>query len=185
MSIASPSTPALARYSFRRSILEPEKTYTLYPDRLEVRAEGEPARVYPLDGVQSVHLKFERTKQRAYFNCLVDTDQGRVALRHLHWGGVLNFDDRRGSYTPFVRALLQALANRPGVHFKAGSLLNFITALVGLPVMAVLGVLAFSMGLWPATALAALMVFICLSMLGRSRPRSFDPAQPPSDLLPT
>lgn len=185
MSIASPATPALARYAFRRSILESEKTYTLYPDRLEVAAEGEPASVYPLDRVQSVHLKFERTKQRAYFICHIHTRDGRVSLRHVHWGGVLNFEDRRESYTPFVGALLRALASRPGVHFKGGSLLNFVTALVGLPLMAILGMLAYTAGLWPATALATLMVFICVSLLGRSRPRTFDPADPPADLLPT
>jgi hypothetical protein len=184
MSIASPASASLARYSFRRSILEPEKTYTLFPDRLEIAAEGQPPAVHPLDRVREVHLKFERTKQRAYFNCIIHTDGGRVALRHVHWGGVMVFHDRRESYAPFVRALLLALASRPGVHFRAGSMVNFVTAIVGLPLTAILGVLAFTAGLWPATALAALMGIICVSLLGRSRPRTFHPAHPPSDLLP-
>lgn len=182
--LAAPSSAAVVRYSFRRSILESEKTYTLYPDRLEVTAEGEPARVHPLDQVETVHLKYDRTKQRAYFQCFIHTRTDRIALRHVHWGGPMIFQDRRETYTPFVRALLLALADRQRVHFKAGSLLNFVTALVGLPLMLALGLMALAAGLWPATALAALMVFVCLSILPRSRPRSFDPRDPPAALLP-
>lgn len=186
MTLTTPAaaSAALARYAFRRSILEPEKTYSLYPDRLQVEVDGAPVQSYPLDRVDAVHLKFERTKQRAYFQCFIHTPGGRVMLRHVHFAGIASFEDRRETYTPFVRALLAALAQRPGVRFKAGSLVNFITAIVGLPVMLVLGVLAFSMELWPATFLAALMAFICLSMLRRSRPRAVDPRNPPADLLP-
>lgn len=186
MTISAPAATApLASYSFRRSILEREKTYTLYPDRLEVAAYGEQPQVYPLDQVDGVHLKFDRTKQRAYFQCLIDTSGGRVSLRHVHWAGVADFDDRRATYTPFVRALLLALANRPGVSFRGGSLLSFVTAIVALPLLAALGVLAFTMGRMVLAGFAAFMAFICLSVLRRSRPRSFDPRDPPATLLPS
>lgn len=184
MSIAAPAAASLASYSFRRSILEREKTYTLYPDRLEVAAEGETPRVYPLDRVDEVHLKFERTKQRGYFNCSIHTADGKVSLRHVHWAGVANFDDRRETYTPFVRALLQALANRPGVYFHAGSLLNFLTAIVGLPLVVALGLAALAADRMAGVGLAALLAFMCVSLLPRSRPRRFDPHDPPAALLP-
>jgi hypothetical protein len=186
MSIAAPAAAApIASYSFRRSILEPEKTYTLYADRVEVAADGERPRVYPLDQVEGVHLKFDRTKQRAYFQCLVHTAGGRVSLRHVHFAGIANFDDRRATYTPFVRALLLALAQRPGVHFRAGSLLNFVTALVALPLLAVLGVVALTMDRMAPAAFAAFLAFICVSVLRRSLPRGFDPRDPPAALLPS
>lgn len=184
MTITEAPAPSIPRYSFRRSILESERTYSLYPDRLVVEEGGAPIKSYGLDSVRGLHLKFERTKQRAYFICHVETDGGRVALRHVHWGGVAAFEDRRATYTPFVRALLVRLADRPGVEFRAGSLLSFVSAIIGLPLMLILGGLAATMGLWPATALAALIVFMCISMLGRSRPRRFDPRNPPDDLLP-
>ncbi|HEX2078067.1 MAG TPA: hypothetical protein VHG08_10165 [Longimicrobium sp.] len=187
MTITAPSPAAaapIASYSFRRSILEREKTYTLYPDRLEVAAEGEMPGVYPLDQVDEVHLKFDRTKQRAYFSCFIHTADGKIALRHVHWGGVANFQDRRETYTPFVRALLLALANRPGIYFHAGSLLNFLTAIVGLPLVVVLGLAALAADRMVGVGLAALLAFMCLSILPRSRPRRFDPRNPPAALLP-
>ena len=184
MTIAAPAAAALASYSFRRSILEPEKTYTLYADRLEVAAVGEPPRVYPLEQVAGVHLKFDRTRQRGYFQCVIHTAADDVSLRHVHWAGVANFHDRRETYTPFVRALLLALSTRPGVLYRAGSLLSFVTAIIGLPLFVVLGVAALAMGRTVSAALAGLMMFICLSLLRRARPRSFDPRNPPAVLLP-
>lgn len=185
MQTAAPPSTALATYSFRRSILEPEKTYTLYPDRLEVGAEGEPAQRYPLDQVDTVHLKYDRTKQRAYFQCFIHTRSGdRISLRHVHWGGLAIFKDRRETYTPFVRAVLRALAGRPGVTFKAGSLLNFIVALVGIPAFAVLAGLAFSIGLTVPGLFALFMLLLCIPVLRRSRPRAVDPQNPPAALLP-
>lgn len=181
---AAPPSACLARYAFRKSILESEKTYALYPDRLEIQAEGEPPEVHPLADVETVHLKFERTRQRGYFQCFIHARGGRIMLRHVHWGGIGSFQDRRETYTPFVRALLRALAQVPGVRFKAGSLLNFASAIIGLPLMLILGVLTLVAGLWPATALAALMVFVCASVLRRSRPRAVDPLNPPEDVLP-
>jgi hypothetical protein len=181
---AAPATGAVARYSFRRSVLESERTYSLYPDRLVVEENGVPIQSHELDRVRGVHLKFDRSKQRAYFQCLVDTDAGRVSLRHVHWGVIAAFEDRRETYTPFVRALLAQLANRPGVQFRAGSLLTFVSAIVGLPVMLLLGGLSAVMGLWPGALLAALLVFMCVSVLRRSRPRGFDPLQPPEAFLP-
>ncbi|HEV3049966.1 MAG TPA: hypothetical protein VGX50_06645 [Longimicrobium sp.] len=183
--IEAPPAAALASYSFRRGILEPEKTYTLYPDRLEIAAEGQRTEHYPLDHVDTVHLKYERTKQRAYFQCFIHTRQGhRISLRHVHWGGIARFEDRRESYTPFVRAVLQALAGRPGVRFKAGSMLNFIAAILGIPAFAALALLAFSLGSTAPGVFALFMLLLCIPVLRRSRPRSVDPLNPPASVLP-
>jgi|GEM_PF-3516797 len=181
---AAPPAAALATYSFRRSILEKERTYTLYPDRLEVTGEDTPPRSYPLDQVRTVHLSYNRTRQRGYFQCFIHTTGDRISLRHVHWGGIAVFQDRRESYTPFVRALLLALAQRPGVRFKAGSIVSFITAVVAIPLFAVLAWLAFSIGVPAAGVFALFMLLICVPMVHRARPRALDPRDPPAALLP-
>ena len=169
----------LARYSFRRSALEQMRTYTLYPDRLEVDGV-----IYPLDEVQRVHLKYEHTKQREYYQCFVHTRRGRIDLRHVHWQAFAKFEDRRATYTPFVRALLAETARRPHVHYRAGSMANFVGAIVGIPVMGFLVYLCIVLGQIALAGFAGFMLVLCLLMLKPSRPRRLDPLAPPADLLP-
>src|SRR5688500_5852319 len=126
----------LARYTFRRSVLEQARTYSLYADRVVVEGTQGPAQTYLLGDVQVVHLKYEHTKQREYYQCFLHTRRGRIDLRHVDWVSFGQFQDRRATYTPFVRALLAELARVPGVRFKAGSTANFIAAILGVPVMA-------------------------------------------------
>ncbi len=184
--IGAPSNYAgrLAQYAFRRSMIEAERTYTLYPDRLTVEGEGLPPQVYELSQVRRVHLKYERTKQRAYYQCFIHTDKGRVDLRHVHWQGLANFEDRRGTYTPFVRTLLHTLARYPGIRFDAGSMANFIAAIIGIPLMGILTLLALLVGLLLPALVGLGITVLCILMLRRSRPRRVDPAAPPADLLP-
>lgn len=173
-----------AQYSFRRSVLEQELTYTLHPDRLVVEGAGLPPQSYPLSDVRKVHLKYEHTKQRAYYQCFIHLTRGRIALRHVHYVSFAKFEDRRTTYTPFVKALLAAVAGVPGVQFKAGSMANFIGAIIGVPLMAGLAWLCISLGRFVLASVAATMAFIALLMIGRSRPRRVDPLAPPDDLLP-
>ncbi len=179
-----PAQHPLWQYAFRRSALEPEKTYTIYPDRLTVEGAGLPIQIYAWSQVRRVHLKYERTKQRAYYQCFIHTDQGRIDLRHVHWQGLLKFEDRRNTYTPFVRALLRELARYPGVRFDAGSLANFIAAIIGVPLMGSLTLLALAVGLILPALLGVFMTVLCLLMLRRSRPRTVEPLAPPADVLP-
>jgi hypothetical protein len=171
-------------YSFSRSVLEAMRTYSLHPDRIEVVGGGIPARVYLLTDVSKVQLKYEHTKQREYYQCHIHTTRGRVDLRHLHYVSFGKFEDRRATYTPFVKALLAAVAQVPGVQFKAGSMANFIGAIVGLPVMLGLTWICLSLGRYGLAIFAALMAGLALWMIPRSRPRRFDPLAPPEGLLP-
>lgn len=175
----------IAQYRFRRSALEKETTYSLFHDRLVIEGEGVSPRWILLGEVRAVHLKYEHTKQRGYYNCHIHTARGRVDLRHLHWAGFADFEDRRASYTPFVRALLAQLAPHPNVKYKAGSAANFVAAIVGAPLMLVLGIVALSFGLVVPAIGALLMMAVCLIMIAPSRPRTLDPLSPPADLLPS
>jgi hypothetical protein len=188
MTIAAPAvpSPAVAQYAFRRSILESEKTYTLYPDRLEVQAEGTAQpEVYRLAQVDKVHLKYDRTKQRSYYSCFIHTPREKVVLRHLHFAGIARFQDQRETYTPFVRAVLQAVAQQnPRATLKAGSLANFIMCIILLPFVVGGGILAYTMGSLGGALGMAFLALMCIGVIPRSRPRTVDPANPPSNVLP-
>jgi hypothetical protein len=173
-----------AHYSFRRSALEQTRTYTLHPDRLVVEGGDLAQQTYPLADVRKVHLKYEHTKQREYYQCFVHTTRGRIDLRHVDYLSFGKFEDRRAAYTPFVKALLAALAPVPGVQFKAGSMVNFLAAIIGVPLMAALAWLCFSLGRFALALFAAFIGGIALLMVPRSRPRKLDPLAPPADLLP-
>lgn len=172
----------LARYTFRRSVLEEPRTYSLYEDRLVI--EGTSPQTYLLADVRTVHLKYEHTKQREYYQCFIHTRRGRIALRHVHWDSFAKFEDQRATYTPFVRALLAAVAHVPGVRFKAGSMMNFGCAIAGVPLMLGLAWLCLSLGRLGLAIFAAAMGGIAVLMIGPSRPRKVDPLAPPTDLLP-
>lgn len=169
----------IAHYAFRRSVLEQDKSYSLYTDRLVV--DGIP---YPLSEIRKVHLKYEHSKQRGYYQCHIHTMRGRIDLRHVHWQSFGSFEDRRASYTPFVKALIAEAAKMPGVEFRAGSLVNFIAAIVGVPLMAGLAWLCVSMGRYAMATLATFFGGLSLIMIEPSRPYRFDPLTPPPSLLP-
>jgi hypothetical protein len=174
----------LASYTFRQSALEQGRTYSLYADRLVIEGFGLPPQTYPLSDVQGVRLKYEHTKQREYYLCFIETKRGRLRLRHVSWQSFAKFEDRRATFTPFVKALLAQLARDPAVRFKAGSMVNFIGAIVGIPVMAGLAYLCLTLGRVELALVAGFMLALCVWMLGPSRPRRLDPLAPPPDLLP-
>lgn len=181
---ATPAAP-LAQHSFRRGVLEKEKTYTLYPDRLEITREGVAPEVHSLAEVDAVHLKYERSKQRQYYFCTVRTGRGKIVLRHLHFAGIARFEDRAATYTPFVRALLLAVAQQnPRATLKSGSLFTFIALIVLLPVVLGVAVLAWSLNSVRGVLTMAFIALLCIGMIPRSRPRVVDPANPPADVLP-
>jgi hypothetical protein len=161
-------------------VLEGDRSYALFRDRIVV--DG--TLTYPMYDIRKVHLKYEHTKQREYYQCFIHTRLGRIDLRHVHWRGMGKFEDRRATYTPFVRALLTELARHPHVQFKAGSMANFIGALLGLPLMGALAWWALSLRHYGRALFALAMGSLCVWMIGPSRPRRFDPLRPPQELLP-
>jgi hypothetical protein len=187
MTMTAPATPAnaVAQYTFRRSILEKDKTYTLYPDRLEIHGEGSRPEAYELAQVETVHLKYERSKQRAYYNCFIHTRAKTISLKHVHFGGIGRIQDQSETYTPFVRALLQAVAQQnPRATLKAGSLFNFIMCILLFPFVVGVGVLAWTLGSWAGALTMAFFALMCIGVIPRSRPRTVDPANPPANVLP-
>ncbi|HET7232165.1 MAG TPA: hypothetical protein VFJ16_19315 [Longimicrobium sp.] len=184
MLVDSPTTPALARHTVRQSILEPEQTFTLFPGRLVVEAEGRPPAAYDLASVERVHLTYDRSKQREYYHCRITAGGRQVKLRHVHFAGPLNFEDRRATYTPFVLQLLQQLEGNPNVRLTSGAWISFIGLLVLLPFILGLIYFAASIGRWGYAAAAGVLLLVLLTSIGRIRPRNFTAGQPPRGLLP-
>jgi len=180
----APTTPAIARHSVRQGLMEPEKTYSLYPDRLVVEAEGRPPEIHEIGTLRRVHLTYDRSKQREYYHCRIDTERGKVRLRHVHFAGPLNFEDRRATYTPFVLALLQQVDGR-GVRMTSGSWVSFVFVLLLTPFIVGLGYFAYSIGRWGILLAVGVMLLAVISIVGRLRPRTFTAAAPPRGLLPT
>ncbi|HVE70292.1 MAG TPA: hypothetical protein VNI54_02905 [Thermoanaerobaculia bacterium] len=174
----------IADYCFRRSVLESGRTYSLFDDRIVIEGMDLQAQTYLLADVQKVHLKYEHTKQREYYECYIHTRRGRISLRHVSYRGFGDFEDRRKTYTPFVKALLAELARVPGVQFQGGSMTNFVGAIVGLPVMLGLTWLCVSLGRYGLGIFAAMMGGLAGIMIAPSKPRRVDPLEPPADLLP-
>lgn len=186
MTEATLAPPAhAAEYSFRTSIFESERHFTLADGAITVRDEGGEQRV-PLSDVEEVHLRFHRTKQRDYYQCRVRLRSGRkLFLQNRHWGGIANFEDRSAAYTAFVAALHQELAHAsPAVSFRSGSFMTFVGTIMVAAVVALLLVVAVLIQQWIATALMALILFSLLPIIPRSLPRAYAPDALPRGLLP-
>lgn len=67
---------------------------------------------------------------------------------------------------------------------KAGSLFNYVMCIIFLPLLAGVGVLAFTLNWWAGALGLAFLALVCISMIPRSRPRTVDPANPPANVLP-
>jgi hypothetical protein len=184
-STSSEPTP-IATHAFRRSVLEPERWFSLHPEELVVFSAGQDAKRIPLTAIRKVHLRFHRTKQRGYHQCRITLENGQtVFLQDMHWAGFGQFEAHGATYTAFVRALHEALLpHRDRVQFKSGSLTTFILTLLMAPVVGGALVLALMAAFWVAALGLAVVLLTLLSLLPSARPRSYPPETPPADLLP-
>jgi hypothetical protein len=184
LSAAAP--PALSVYAFRRSVVEKERTFTLHPDAIVITTPGLKDARIPLVAVRKVHLHFHRTKQRDYYQCSLKLEDGRtLLLQDQHWKGFADFESRSATFTPFIRALHEALLPyRDNIRFESGSLGAFIGALIMTPVTVGLLLVALWAGLWLVALGLAAVVLSLLPIVPRSRPRPYQPGSPPEKLLP-
>jgi hypothetical protein len=183
----------IAEYSFRRSLLESERQFRLYPDFIVVESEKAGRRRVPLDCIQEVNLLRHCTRQRDYYQCRLRTDTGgEVFLQHLHVRGILDFEDRSSAYVAFVRALLSVLArNARRVEFRSGSAADFTAVLLYLVfvTLLVLGLVANAVLLptipaWLMLPVGVYLIWRWGARLGPALPRNFHPAAPPPSVLP-
>jgi hypothetical protein len=119
----------------------------------------------------------------------------RLRVLSVHYRGVADVEDRASSYRAFVRALHAALAVRPpgGIEFLAGSTRLGQTALwaillgMGALMLFVLAGLVFgalSLGYAPVLLGMAAGGWVMWQHTQRNRPRRYDPAAVPAELVP-
>jgi hypothetical protein len=174
------------RYTFRRSLLEPEKTYVLSGGELVITSEGAAPQRIPLSAVQEVKLRFHRTRSWTAHQCFVGFGQGRrMVLQDLDFKGIADAASRGPAYSGFVRALHAALAQHGGaVRYRAGSIFSFIGGMVAAVVMAGMLAVALMMRWWLVSGLAALVLLRLAPTIPRSRPVTYTPDRIPEKLLP-
>lgn len=186
VALSAAAPPPLSVYAFRRSVAEKERTFTLHPDAIVIATPGLKDARIPLVAVRKVHLRFHRTNQRDYYQCSLKLEDGRtLLLQDQHWKGFADFESRGATFTPFIRALHEALLPyRDNVRFESGSLATFISALIMTPVTVGLVLVALWAGLWLVAVGLAAVVLTLLPIVPRSRPRPYLPETPPAKLLP-
>lgn len=129
------------------------------------------------------------------FVCTLTTREGRtLAFSNLSWRSFVASENLAGPYVRFLGALLPAIAaHNPACRFVAGrpKAVWFVSTLVAAGLIVGLGVLVAALvrdRLLQSAAIAAiltlLMGWLLVDMTTRNRPRPFEPAHPPADLMP-
>jgi len=185
-------------HGVRRSLLERETIWRLLPDALCASRQGkEPERHRYADVVT---IRLQQAPTRSDLNrylCEVRLKDGtRLAIASTHYAGVTRFEDRGGTYSPFVRELVHRVVRaNPACRLAAGSPASHYYAIVALA----LGMVVFlawgldvagritegGVGGWIRLALVIALVPMLWSFLRANRPASFNAGDIPSRLLPS
>jgi hypothetical protein len=187
-------------YRKRRNLFDPaESEWRAEDDALVARdARGVETRFFWRD-LTGLRLAFAPSRRKRWRHVFVLTFRGRrkVEIDNGHFAGFADFEDRSASYVPFVRAALDKIGRaRPDLPVELGArplayLLNtlFVIAAFAFLALAIL-LVPLPLGVWPATAIARLVVIALLfpaflRWLKRARPRGTALDAIPPDALPT
>lgn len=181
------------QHTVRRSVLEPERTWSLAPDALRWDDPSGGGSI-PLARVDEIRLAWEASRMDlARYSAHVTGAGQHVVIVSTHWAGVAQFEDRGATYGPLVRALVAAAARaRPGVRLRAGATalafaLNAFAAFAGLAFLGVVVAfvpLPFDPFFVFRYVLLAALVPLAARWAWRNRPRPFDAAAVPEGVLP-
>jgi hypothetical protein len=157
--------------------------------------QGGPAR-FPYAAIAELRLCFDPTRaDDTRHRCDLRLADGRKASFYsTHYVGFAEFEDRAATYVPLVRALVGRVASaNPACRFRAGKRpLVYWTEHVVLAALAVL--LVFVVGLVGGVAISDLFLIklgvvvalipVMIAYTRKNRPRQFDPAAIPAEVLP-
>jgi hypothetical protein len=191
---SSGTSKAAPAYRRRASVLEDEREYRVEQDHLVVGSGGAERRL-PWAGVRWLRLTFAPTEQKRgrYVFVLAFASRERIQIDNMHWRGFADFEDRSGSYVPFVRASVERIrALAPGARAFAGApwwsylgqiaILSISGALLVWVLLEVSGHVSDSNQARVAAIVAALPVVMV--WLVRGRPRRLDLGNLPPSVLP-
>ncbi len=156
---------------------------------------GGPARFAHAD-IAELRLSYDPTRfDTKRHRCEVTMrDRTRTAIWSTHYVSVADFEDRGATYAPLIRALVAHVAQaNPACRFRAGKRPlvywaehTFLLAMSTLAVfvVGVVGGSAISELVWLKIAIVAGMIPLALAYARKNRPRHFQPATIPDDVLP-
>lgn len=168
-----------------------EVVHVLEPDRLVVTyAKKARTESVPFDTITEMNLREELPGVLSVFVKRRGGSTLRITSRH--FVGLGRFDERVAEYSAFVRALCEAVASaKTSTRFTMGSSLLYVVGWV-LVVLAIaftvlVDVAALTRGLPPLRVLFVLPValFVGFGFVRQGHARPFDPAHPPTHLLPS
>lgn len=179
----------------RVSVLEPEKRWSLRDDTLWMESGGRPPVAIPLASLRNVRLMFAPTRfQRNRFQCHLYNANGCCAeIQNEHYKGVMDFEDRSGSYRGLVEALVKRTAAvNPSCRFSTGtSWTSWILQTGFLAFMfIVLAFVLYAMGSAASSLVVVKLLLIAFyvptaaAWIIKNKPRVFSPDQAPAKLLP-
>lgn len=160
-----------------------------------IKIEKGGAARFPYADITELRLSFDPTRfDTRRHRCDVRNSAGTGTLWSTHFAGVAEFEDRAATYTPFVRALVARIAAaNPGCAFRAGTrplaywagqLFLLAMAIVAIWVIAMVGGSALSEVTWAKVFVVLGLIPLALAYARKNRPRRFDPAEIPADVLP-
>lgn len=183
-----------ATYTVRRNALETARAWAVDDKGLSWQG-GPQSGHFDFSEIATIRLEYGATRfDAARFVCSVCRFNGWTEqIVSTEYSGLADFTDRKADYVPFVRALITATAAaNPKCQFVAGSgtgryWLN-IAALVFSAVVIIFAALSFGIPLIAViVAKAVVILFLlprALAWVRRNKPRSFDPASIPAEVLP-
>ena len=184
----------MTSYTYRLNALEQDTTLILVDGALRVERDGRIER-RPLSQVAAVRLSFNPSRvDRDRYDCRLEMRDGATVLaRSTTYRGFASFESQADGYGAFVRALHGRLAPHGDISYERGdsslrfygSMGCFVTSLVLLLVVLIATGLLFVP--WIAVAKLLVLLFsvpLILKYARRNRPRSYDPAAVPDDMLP-
>ena len=180
-------------HAVRNSILDKETSFTLYDDALAWTSEAGSGRLAYTDIKMINLISYPNGGTEVCQTKIVPHSGKRVLLRSHHLVQLGTFEDRRETYGPFVRELLaRASAQSPDARITSGStglwiawgVVGFIMLLLVI-MMVVILMDATPVGgsMWIAVVLLLIAGPLTFRQLMKGRSRTFDPANPPPELL--
>lgn len=167
-----------------------EQSYTLGPETLEVRHRDKEVSI-PYSDITSVRVISYANAGAVHYQCTVKTrSHGKLNLRSHHYRSLGNFEDRTGTYNPFVRELIRRVhAHSPDAQFLKGSgviqALWAIVLLICVGGWIVFGAILLEGGADPMASVGFLGVLVAATYFSfrwvqQSKPERFDPNELPS-----
>jgi hypothetical protein len=195
--------PLNTTYRVRRSVIEPEVTWTVTSGTLEHSAHSsQDARKtadksYSLTDMRAIRLAYDPSDaDSARHWCDITTQSGEVLrVVSTHYQGFAAFEDRGAAYAPWVRALIAATAAaNPACVFEAGKPIGvyygeiaFLTAAAVFLIGTLL--LTGAMGIIEIVVIKLILLAVMLPVLRdylrKNRPRRFTASTIPVDSLPS